>query len=243
MLLTELITDVFTRSGQYISVDPDLGELDSIDLKMEPFWRMVYTELKYFQQYFPLEKRFNIEISSGYGNFYSFATDVHNVGYVDNLTPGEPPEHLSQITPVGAIQLFNILANAKFGQNAYSPNSLSTPRVFKCEYRKPNLYATEAGPMDVLACYNYQIIRTLDENDILVEVEIVDFNQENEQYFYDLITGRFMIMVGRSRSSFTHHDLQIEVDGKDLIEAGTEIYKGAREAIADNHNWFLSVRP
>lgn len=154
---------------------------------------------------------------------------------------GNPPEYLSKIVPTGFRQTYNNWWALK--RTRGYPGQLGrvpVDRKMVNDYRKPILYTTEPGRMDVTAHYYRDIIETRDISQALTEVEIVDL--ERTKILLDLLYGRFLQIVGQSRAAFVHSDFPITTNADELIRLGVEAYSNAEKDMWAQSDWYNSVR-
>jgi hypothetical protein len=59
--------------------------------------------------------------------------------------------------------------------------------------------------------------------------------------FLNLCIAKFMIMLGRSRRSFTTQEFPIMTDGSELVSEGTEMYEKAKESCTSGSDFWLSL--
>ena len=235
--MTEIAAYLFARNGQHIG----RGTLESIKLDLKKFTLLMKPEIEFYQQYFPLRKKFNINVNPD--KTYDFTSDPNNIGYdfSDHYNPvlGEPPIDITRATPVGQSQLINNWAQFNKGLGMPGqPGRLITP--FQClrEYRKPKAWFSQPGRFDVTCYYEYSFKETYDntvEPAVLTEVEIIGC--DGHMYLLDLLSGRFLQLIGRSRRAFTYNDLQITTDADQLVKEGIEDYEKAKLTIQENQDY------
>lgn len=239
--LTEIVDYLFAINGQHI-----IGTLDSIDLDLAKFWLCISPDIEYYQQYFPITKQFNIHVPFSSSATYDFTGNINNIGYdisdPFNLIMGQPPADITRCTPVGQNQMIaNWAQYSRTNTFPGTPGRLIIGRTVLREYRKPKAWFTESGTFDITAYYDYFIKKTYNSEDppVLTEVEIVGL--ENSKYLLDLLSARFLQLLGRTRRAFTYNDLQITTDAAELVKEGEEKYDKAVQAIENNQEWYKSV--
>lgn len=222
MKLTEIVSYVFVKNGQYIT-----GDLESIGLTKGEFWKSIKPVILNFQKYIPATKRFNVTINR------SFDFTGHSEGI---------PEFISEVIPVdtgggfGGTQFMSPLQRMEYG----SLNRTVIPRSYPWRYRKPILYVDEPGVIDVAAHYNYEIVEaTSGDPPTIDEVDIVGL--EEDAILLDLLSAQFLQIVGRQRRAFVYTDLAITTDADKLAEEGVALEKEALSKLYDRHKWWSSV--
>jgi len=232
--LTEIAAYLFARNGAHI-----IGTLDSIKLDLQKFYLVMKPDIEYYQGFFPVRKKFNIDVENSSGFHYDFSNNPNNIGYDLSLSVpelGEPPQDILRATPVGQSVLVNQWMQLKRGLGfPGTPGRLITPISVLREYRKPNAYFGMAGRFDITATYNYFFKETRNESDVLEEVEIIGY--DGSVYLLDLLSARFLILLGRTRRAFTYNDLQITTDAAELVREGKEELEDARKIIMENQDY------
>lgn len=163
------------------------------------------------------------------------------------VNQGSPPEMITKIVPVGTMQIISVLAYwmSPMTRSMYSPDRLIEPRMLLPVYEKPKLYYSEVGPYDITAQYRYQKILVYgDSNDTdrLTDVNIVGI-EDNDNYYVllQILLGRWLQIIGRSRRAFTYVDLPITTDARDLVDEGTKIYDDSMKLLTERHDWWLGL--
>jgi hypothetical protein len=163
-------------------------------------------------------------------------------------TYGETPLFVSKCIPIGILQ--NVVSLAAYfispnWDNLYSPNRQVVPRTFLNNYARPILYFSEAGRFAVTCNYPYQKVYTYSDaptNTCLADVDIVDIEKSTNFYVLEqILLGRFLQIVGRSRRAFTLADNPIQLDSDKLVQEGTTIYDEAVKRLQDMSNWYESI--
>lgn len=62
-----------------------------------------------------------------------------------------------------------------------------------------------------------------------------------ERYFIDLVTGKFMEAMGRSRTAFTISGMPVDTNANDLISRGQDLYSFTLETMKINSYYHLAV--
>ena len=126
-------------------------------------------------------------------------------------------------------------------QGNLGTGTLKQPRKFWTDYLNGVLYFTEPGTFDVTAHYDYANISIFDEDvdDLLIDIDIPDL--QKNKIFLELIAGRFLEMIGRSRRAFTRTDFPVIMDSDKLVVEGERIYKDAIKDMIDRHDYSISI--
>lgn len=214
MTLSELIDVVMVNSGEYI-----IQTFDRTQLNKKKFWEsIVRPQLTKYAKYKPVTRKFNLYVP---GTWYEFSY------------PEDVPVWISSLAP-----LYNGGLVASLMAELTGESSLRTPITNLWRYEAPKLFVMYGGTYDTTAHYNYGFTATYNAgNTDVVEVTIPDLG-DDDTTFFDMVLGKFMIAVGRSRSAFTLNDLPITMDSADMISAGNDIYSTALEGLYDNAIWY-----
>ena len=159
---------------------------------------------------------------------------------------GSTPTFLISVVPVNSMTLLSTLAVfvSPMTKDVWNPDRLVEPRPFIWEYRRPSIWMTELGGLDVMAAYDYQIILTKDGNGVLLDVEIVGIEKHQNFYILEqILSGRFLIALGRSRRAFTYTDMPIMSDAATLVAEGLQEYNEGIKLLHSRHDWSISCRP
>jgi len=209
-------------SGEFV-----LQDFEFTLLSKEKLWNLIRKELNYYDLHRPLVVKNSITLST-------------HSPYIFPPIPGKipqdgycTPEWISSVTPANNPYVGNILFN-NYGTLG--------PRHVIWRYQKPNFYyqGYASDTLEIVACYrrSYDIIKADGE---IVDVNIQNLSLFNDNYFFDLLKGRFMESIGRSRRAFTLADFPISMDAGELVSEGVEIVKEAKETIETLNSWGLSV--
>jgi len=219
MLLTEIADHVMLESGEFI-----IGSMDLTLIDQTKFWNLVRRELAYYEKYKPLTRQTTITCDS---TTYAFPT-------------GSDPDWISSIVPVGiptGMGMQNMIDSL-----VNSSDSIRNSRQFIWRYEKPKIFVSEAGKMDVTGIYKRvtEVLFDPNDNTVMTDVRIDDITESDSQFF-NLVIGKFLIAVGRSRRAFTLQDMPIEMDASDLITEGQDIYQSAKESLQERSKWWEAV--
>lgn len=241
-----MVQYLLVRNGQHLS-----GNLTRIRLTLPQLWYMVEAELYEYQQFIPVTKKFNISVGVQAGPAYDFTTDSHNPGFditdQDNPVFGNTPQWISKVVPVGSNQMIaNWAAWKRTDQFPGQLGKLIQPRTMIPNYRKPVLYITEAGRFDVECHYHY--FTKVESNTVGDIEEITDYivqdidQSQGYMIFRDMVSARFLQMIGRSRRAFSHNELPITTDAAQLVTEGEANYEKALEKLHARSNWHKSIK-
>jgi len=206
--LTELIDLVMIESGEFI-----LGDLDNTLLDIDKFWKLVKRVLKTYAQYRAYTATRNVTVNRG------------KYTYTTALTYGIP-NWISSVTPVevtGAIGIYQF-AQREVSERIDEFTLLELPRGFQWRYDKPTLYVTESGRMEVIEHYEHSYTVTTDSTGLVEEVAFPTLDFGEDKLFVDLLVGKFLQALGRSRRAFTLEELPINMDAAELVTEGTELW-------------------
>jgi len=205
------------NSGQFIIPDT------ALELSLTNFSTIVSKELNLFSRYFPLRYRFNLD------------TVQREHTFLVSSTPYGIPESISKVIPVR-------LYTSPFNQANQNHNK-NTKTLAPFRYIKPKLYIAFAGTHDISARFYYKSVDTgnVDTNGNPI-YDIANFDDTIRGYdiFIELITGKFMQVIGRSRGVVSHNDLPMSDDGKDLVSDGKTIYESAMKRLITEGLWSSS---
>jgi hypothetical protein len=260
MLLTEIIDVILCESGEFVS-----GDLECIGISKELLYKgIVKREIETYQRYRPATFHFNrLAIPSGNAEAVIFFSKEDSSGTHDgsgdagnvfdqrvgifNRDPGGVPRWVSSVIPVNVLTTAGILyliQETRF-TNVGEQSILHEPRTFLINYERDSehgvLYVTETGKMDIIAHYDYPRVEMYDIDGKLVDVDIKFIEEGKDEVFLDMVLGKFMEKVGRSRRKFTLNNSPIQFDGQELASEGDQIYQQAKERLYDGANWYDAI--
>ncbi len=202
---------------------------------------------------------FSFEDSTGVHDGSSDAANVFDfrVG-VCNRDPGMVPKWISEVVPAagygsrGDLQILFGGIGIGYGVGgtgnelrSVERSILHEPYPFIWHYEHDShhgiLYTGYTGSMDITAHYGYPVIEMIDSNGILIDAEFKYMDSGKDEAFIDMIIGRFLISLGRSRRAFTLASSPINFDGAELVAEGTEKYKEARDLLHETSNWWSAI--
>lgn len=255
--LNHIIDETLVESGQFIT-----GDLSCIGFDKKRFFNaIVMSELNHYERYRPLTFRFN-RYADQHANgqaavFFSKADSTgihdgshdagniftHRVG-VFNRDPGMVPKWISEVVPVNTLSsagILYLLQETRF-HNTSENSILHEPRTFLWHYEGDCehgiLYTTETGNMDITAHYEYPVTEMVDSNGVLIDAELHYINDGKDKILMDLIVGKFLISLGRSRRAFTLNNSPINFDASELVAEGQELVNQATQELYNQSNWY-----
>jgi hypothetical protein len=260
MFLSEILDNIIQEAGQFI-----IGDLSCFGWSKEKFLNsLVINELKFYERYRPLTFRFNRradQLANGQASLFfsnKDSTGAHDgsqdaglvfnqrVGEL-NRDPGLVPEWISSVIPVNVLTTAGILYLIQETRfiNTSERSILHEPRTFLWHYEHDDnhgiLYTSETGKMDITAHYKYPVIDMVDSNGNFVDAEIKYLDAGKDEIFLDIILGRFLVSVGRSRRLATLNNSPINFDAAELVSEGTEMMKEARERLYEQSQWWSAI--
>jgi hypothetical protein len=232
MTLDDLIDYVMTESGEFI-----IGDIETTLIDRHRFHLIVKRALSLYGKYRPLTERTTILVSG--------TADLSHGG------ANRPPEWVSRVIPIGSggtnsatNQSAASFIYGSVGMGRYS-NIYPTepPRNIPWEYNKPTLSIGGGSEdmYDVTAHYNYELIDIVKDDQNKVQTAVVAGISFNDELFFDLIVGYFLIALGRSRRAFTLNDLPVTMDGGELVSEGDEKVRTTRELLQEQSSWQLAI--
>ncbi len=216
MTLSELQSIVLIESGQYVlgmgSTFMKTGDSDFFKL-------LVNRELKYYSKYNPLTGVHFGELHNGMkfiGAGHPIPKAITNIyyDYGDSKT---------------LLPLFIGLANYREPVNRF-PNSLWT-------YKNKTLICKFPSGE-----YTYDWIA----EHSMVEIEGgCDYDMpgisESDSSFINLVVGKFMLSLGRSRRSTILQDSPFELDYDSLVSEGDELYQSTKESLQEKSKFWRAI--
>lgn len=214
MLLKDIKDEVvIARSGQFI-LDPKNLEVDDSKFKV-----MVRSVLRKYNRHSPFHDKTNVVVP---GTSHVFLEEGA-IGI---------PDWISQVMPLQSSGGFGVFQAAAHRQTPPGPE---VKRQFVWEYRKPTLFLPFAGTFDITYVRNHVITQNNEDED-----QIETFGEEgtDEDSFFALLTGRFLMTIGRYRRAFTIGEIPLTMDAAELVSEGTEMATLAEEDLVENQSKF-----
>lgn len=214
MKISEIFDEVLTDSGQYV-ITPD-----KVELREERFINLVKRVLSIYNKYFPITKRFNIEVPS---------TSYDFTGHPDGV-------------PVWVAGCVPVLSYTNIELHSQEIYPMKPAHEFPYEYNRPKLWVAGGGRYEIHACYGHEV--THDTSDVdstkhFYEISTLDITDDH-QYFWKYLVARFLIGLGGSRRAFTLNELNITMDGESLVSEGREQERELLEQMSMNGRWDLN---
>ncbi len=260
MLLSELIDEILLESGQFI-----VGDLTCIGFdKLKFLNSVVISELKFYQRYRPLTFRFGRradQIANGQASIFfsnQDSTGAHDgsqdagqifsnrVG-IFNRDPGIVPTWVSEVVPTNlrtSAGILYLMQETRF-INTVERSILHEPRTFLWHYEHDDdhgiLYTAETGNMDITAHYEYPVVDMVDSQGTFIDAELKYIDQGKDEIFIDMVLGKFLVILGRSRRAFTLANSPVNFDASELVAEGTELVKESRDRLYEQSNWYDSI--
>lgn len=240
MTFDELYEYVRVYSGNFIIPE------EAMEVGLNQFHLLLKNSIGWYQRYTPLLFNFNIN-TNGSVNYKFIGYEYPKAG--DWQVP-LIPKKLSDVFPVYATfyNPFTYLAIASGGTTTLSSlsNSPKAPFIWRYDAVKGELHLDRGGELEIKATYYHPIIERTEE--ITTETgekttrQVVDLPSisPTDIDFLDMITARFLIVVGRARSLFQYSDSTISYDAQGLISEGNSLLQSSQQSIIDNSMFYLA---
>jgi hypothetical protein len=214
MTLQELFDRVMINSGQF-----EFGN-DRIDLQEEKFKILTEMCVGVYNGYSPINTHIFKEIN--FSRQYTFT---------ESNTPEGIPEEIVDLVPV------RISGVLPYYLREYDrPKSQLDIKVeFPFVYRKPTLTVPISAEYDLHVIYKHKVTSIGDSDQPKYEIKTLS---DGEDEFINLVTGKFMQIIGRNRRAFTLNELPITSDAAELVSEGKEIEREALEDLIENKGKF-----
>jgi len=212
MTLQEIFDRVMIEAGQF------LISSDEIELDQRKFKTLVERSLAYYSRYSPVVDHILVDIENSESRQFTFDDTMYRYGI---------PDFIADLIPI------RVSGVVPYYLREYDrPRSNLDIKVeFPWVYRKPVLTVPTNAQFDIKAVYKHKLKNIGTDKTPLWDVATIS---DDDQEFIDLITGRFMIAVGRQRRAFTINELPIQVDASTLVSEGQEKERTAKEEIQNN---------
>jgi hypothetical protein len=261
MFLSEIIDIVLFETGQFFfstTTAAGTNPMSCLGISKELFYTgILKRELGLYERYRPDVYTFNV-YASPTGNaestvvFSETTTPGLQESYMSpfdprlgskSRDPGRIPEWIQQVVPVNVLTTAGILYLIHESRfiNTGERTIIHEPRTFLWQYEKPILFVTETGGMDITAAYKYQRIESYDSQGNLEDIEFVSMEPGKDSIFIDLVIGKFLQAVGRSRRAFQLNDSPIQYDATELVAEGVERYAQATEQLYEQSEWWSAI--
>lgn len=229
MELQEIFDRIIFRSGQYILKKKNL------EVNVDSFRFLIDDALAIYNKACPFIKEYQQRVD--FPRHFDFTAT-----YDQEL--GRVPDWLSEVTPVnfvsgspfGGRNEYNIASHPSYG-NPELIDPIQAPWI----YTKPRLTVERSANYAITAVFNHKCEnsgRFTDTGDSIYHVKTIT---TEDNLFFDLLQGMFMIGIGRSRSAFTHSDLPILIKGDELVSDGKDMVALAKEELKTRQMFRLSM--
>jgi hypothetical protein len=229
MKLREMFDRILVESGHFLMQE-------DIELDLDKFAILVKSALGKFNQFSPHHERFLLKVAGGGlgGISYTFNSTFRGHG---------PPDWVSEIIPVRLAGIHPwYFKSSTQTQNEY----LDKKEQFPWEYNKPVLYVPIGSVYDVTGVWNHKIVSVSYKDPtsgaLRKELEVTTITENNDAFF-KLLEGKFLVAIGRNRRAFTLNELPVSMDSDSLISEGQAKQELAEQQLADEqHKFWLSYR-
>lgn len=214
MDLNQMFQKVLVQSGQFLIPDT------VIELKIDKFKLLVEQTLGVWNNYVPVDKHIYKNLDSG--RQYTFTSN----------DPDGIPRNIMDLQPI------RISGVAPFFLSEYGRlgDSMEIKKSFPWEYRRPTLTVPITGEFDLHCIYDHII--TVDNTTGGEPAYKVDTITVQDDEFFEILTGKFLQALGRSRRAFTLNELPITVDGSELVSEGKTMEDEAKADLIENKSKF-----
>ena len=207
----EILDIILLEAGQWL-----IG-LEATMIKPSQMEILIKRELAFYSRYFPREMSKTARLYNG----YIFTKEVN----------GEIPQKIISIKNV---------SNDSFITSTIYPNFSARPRAIPASswsYKKPELYLK--FPSNYYT-YSYIVAHEYVHDDNTDKCGI-DSLTLSDTYFLNLLIGKFLMTIGRSRRAFVINDLPFNMDSEQLYNEGKELYDNAVQIIQTNSSFQLAI--
>lgn len=231
MNIQSMFQRVLLESGQFLIDETE------IELDVDKFSRLVKIALGAYNKHRPYRKHYTIDTGGNY--YYTF---------IDSSTDLGIPQWVSDIVPIRILGTlpklllssgaFQSLGGCCWGMS--NMNSwLEVKQEFPWEYRKPILHVPIIGQYDCLLVFFHKLLEIPGELNVKdYEVPTID---DNDNTFFQLLTGKFMRALAMSRRAFTIQELPLTSDADTLASDGVTMEKEAMEDLESKSQlWYLA---
>lgn len=226
MLLKRVFEKIVIRSGQF------LLSSNNIELNQDRFRELVEDALGVYSKFNPYDEHVITEFAS---SRRIQLTD----GLMQNLTGKEylgTPDWISDVMPVRLYAINPLHVFRNLDPNANS--ELSVKSFLPFEYRKPNLYVSISGEMDLHCVWKHKIVETETVQDgITYDLPTIS---SDDNLFLKLVQGMFLQGLGKSRRAFTLNDLPITMDASEIAAEGSELEREVMEQMENDQKFYLA---
>ena len=147
------------------------------------------------------------------------------------------PDKISDVIPVYTTILNPFTSWVQSQQGI--PIDEQQKQMFVWRYDKPTLHLDRMGEMEIITLYEHPILQKTDKSTGLKYWDLPTI-RESDVSFLDLMTAKFMIMIGRSRRLFAQSESPINIDFAGLIQDGAAMEQEAMKYILANARFHWS---
>jgi hypothetical protein len=219
MNIQDIFKRILVKSGQF------LLRTDNIELDPDRFKMLVEEVLAVYNEYRPKEGRLLVNVGSPRTVTFD-ETTTSEEGYTG------PPAAIVDAVPVRPTAVNMYYLRGMGFKNVPSGGYLQDKKFTPFKYNNPKLTVAYSGDYDVEAIYHYEIVTSQDSSGTIIH-DVPDL-EVKDIYFFNMLQGKFLQSLGRSRRAFTINDLAITMDADQITSEGDEIYEKAFEQLVDN---------
>ena len=228
------------RGGQYILTPTN------VTLDQDRFVTLVRDSLRFFNKYCPRSTKFNLFVpgGGGGGGIFIFTDDFAANGEtlgIPHMISGVVPVRLSGTIPL-SLRAFFGGATSLDGRTLVDSSIYDvTKNPYPVEFRNNTLYTPLEGDHDITALYLHQVTSEVVDGRTVYDVPGVDVLDGTYENFFELLFGKFLQALGRSRRAFTIQDLPIQTDASELVAEGSRIEEQTKRDIIENDHAFYEA--
>ena len=233
MTYQELFDYANIYSGNFIIPE------ESLELGKDKFHIVLRNSIGWYQRYSPLLMTFSLNFSNLNYTFTGFEYPKYNLWQVPLI-----PDSISDVFPSYST-LYNPLMY-RISSNTTVSTLSNQPKIpFIWRYDKPILHIDRAGEIEVKAVYSHPIIDRMVEiisetgTSYRTEVDLPSISPTDID-FLDMMTGMFMVILGRSRGLFQYSDSTVSFQSDQLVSEGSALIEKAQQSIIDNSDFYLA---
>lgn len=193
-----------------------MTEFDDTLMDNKQFVSIVTKQLEVYNRYYPLVKK--------------FVFNLYNNKVFTVEKDGVIPDSICEIRDVRATNYYNMLVNGSTTQYGIISN-------LNWKYYSPELYFQYVPGQYECKCLIYHKFDPVRKVIDTMEPEFIG----THNYFLNLVTGKFMEFLGKSRQAFTISGLPVDTNASDLVSDGKELYQSTMDTIKINSRFDLAV--
>lgn len=228
MRLYDLFQYALFNSGNHLIPE------NSLEYTKDQFLSVLKICLGIYNRYTPMFYQYNLYIHSL--NYTFMGTEYPDYSkFNENLIP----DFISDVIPTYTTFLNPFSSWVQY-QNGVQLED-QEKQMFVWRYDKPVLRVDRMGEMEILAVYNHPILQKEDKDTGLKYWDLPTIN-ESDVAFLDLMTAKFMIMLGRSRRLFSQSETPINIDFQGLLSDGSALEEKAMQDIYNQAKFFAAYK-